>query len=74
MRAHCDDAMQANDPRAYRPELSLGFCQLLESMLVKNRDFRLATWEEVCSACQDIERGNAFAPRTAAAASSIKLL
>ena len=74
MRAHCDEGTQARDPRAYRPELSEGFCQLLESMLVKNRDYRIASWKSVFQTCRDIEDGNAFKPRdTANANSSIKL-
>ena len=74
MRAHCNEETQANDPRLYRPELSEGFCQLLESMLVKNRDFRVASWANVFSMCGDIEAGNSFKPREANGAnSSIKL-
>jgi len=74
MRAHCDEATQARDPRAYRPELSEGFCQLLESMLVKNRDFRVASWKDVFEMCREIESGTVFKPRdTTDANSSIKL-
>ena len=75
MRAHCDEATQANDPRAYRPELSEGFCQLLELMLVKNRDFRIASWTDVFQMCRDIEAGATFKPREPNGAnSSIRLL
>ena len=75
MRAHCDDTAQANDPRAYRPELSESFCQLLEAMLVKNRDNRVATWADVFEMCRDIEHGVRFKLRDATnAPSSIKLL
>ena len=63
MRAHCDEAMQARDPRAYRPGLSEGFCQLLEAMLVKNRDFRISSWTDVFQMCRDVEAGIAFKPR-----------
>ena len=74
MRAHCDEATQARDPRAYRPELSEGFCQLLESMLVKNRDYRVASWKDVFAMCQEIETGARFKPRdTTNANSSIRL-
>lgn len=75
MRAHCSETTQARDPRTYRPSLSEGFCQLLEAMLVKNRDFRIASWSEVFQMCQQIEAGNSFAPRdVTAASSSLKLL
>ena len=75
MRAHCNEATQAHDPRAYRPELSEGFCQLLEVMLVKNRDFRIASWADVFQMCRDIEDGVTFKPRPSDNAnSSIRLL
>jgi len=75
MRAHCDETIQARDPRAYRPELSEGFCQLLESMLVKNRDYRISSWKAVFSMCRDIESGVVFKSRdTTNANSSIRLL
>ena len=75
MRAHCDESTQARDPRAYRPELSEGFCQLLESMLVKNRDYRLSTWKDVFALCREVEAGSRFKFRdTTNANSSILLL
>ena len=75
MRAHCDENTQARDPRTYRPGLSEGFCQLLESMLVKNRDYRIASWADVFEMCRDIENGVKFKPRDATGAnSSIRLI
>ena len=75
MRAHCDDYTQARDPRCYRPELSEGFCQLLEFMLVKNRDYRVASWKDVFQMCRDVESGVKFKPRDSFCAnSSIKLM
>ena len=75
MRAHCDENTQARDPRTYRPGLSEGFCQLLESMLVKNRDYRIASWADVFEICRDIENGVKFKPRDATGAnSSIRLI
>lgn len=74
MRAHCSPEMQAPDPRTYRPELSEGFCQLLEIMLVKNRQFRLSSWATVFSMCREIERGVKFKPRKASSPSSLKLI
>ena len=74
MRAQCDESKQARDPRAYRPELSEGFCQLLEIMLVKNRDYRIASWKDVFQMCRDVENGVKFKPRdTSMANSSIRL-
>lgn len=69
MRAHCDESTQAKDPRFYRPELSEGFCQLLEAMLVKNRDYRLPSWKDVCDMCLAVEEGVAFKPRKGPASS-----
>jgi len=63
MRAHCDENSQAKDPRLYRPELSEGFCQMLEAMLVKNRDERIGDWADVYAMCGEIEKGTAFKPR-----------
>jgi serine/threonine-protein kinase len=74
MRAHCDESTQTHDPRAYRPELSEGFCQLLEAMLVKNRDYRIASWKSVIDMAREVESGVSFKPRdTTNASSSIKL-
>ena len=75
MRAHCNESTQALDPRTYRPELSEGFCQLLESMLVKNRDYRVSSWADVFSMCREVENGTSFKPRdTTDANSSIVLI
>lgn len=75
MRAHCNNDSQALDPRTYRPELSEGFCQLLESMLVKDRDYRVASWTDVFEMCREVENGSKFKPRdTTDASSSLRLL
>lgn len=75
MRSHCNEQTQARDPRTYRPELSEGFCQLLESMLVKNRDYRVASWRDIFAMCQEVEGGARFKPRvTFGANSSLQLL
>lgn len=74
MHAHCDEDQQSKDPRVYHHELSEGFCQMLESMLVKDRDFRVSTWPDVLQMCKDVEAGALFKPRTANAKSSIMLL
>jgi serine/threonine-protein kinase len=73
LRAHCDDSMQAPDPRSLNPGLSEGFAQLLEVMLVKNRGARLQNWGDVMAACKDVENGVAFKPRTSVGVSSVRL-
>ena len=73
MRAHCEDMKQARDPRSFRPELSEGFCQMLEAMLIKSRDYRLPTWTDVMTMCLDIEQGVSFKPRATPGVSSIRL-
>lgn len=74
MRAHCDSLAQANDPRVYRPDLSEGFCQLLEAMLVKDRECRVQCWNDVTAMCLEIERGAAFKPRSTPGVSSMSLM
>lgn len=73
MKAHCDDKMQSPDPRNYRIELSEGFAQLLEAMLVKNRDWRIQNWKDVIEMCREVERGTKFKPRDTRWASSVRL-
>ena len=69
MRAHCSDASRSKDPRFYRPELSAGFCELLEAMLVKDRDQRIGDWKQVYSLARDVESGCEFKPRAGGASS-----
>ena len=73
MRAHCAAKTQAKDPRVYRPELSEGFCQMLEAMLVKDRDGRPSLWSDVLAMCQEVEGGVAFKPRRTPGVSSVAL-
>ncbi len=73
MRAHCNPASQAKDPRAYQRDISEGFCQMLEAMLVKNRDDRLGSWADVFTMCRDVESGVVFKPRTTPGPSSLGL-
>ena len=74
MRAHCSPSSQARDPRSYRPVLSEGFCQLLEAMLVKNRDRRVSTWSDVYQMCTEVEAGLRFKPREDAATEPSSIL
>ena len=70
MCAHCRPEKQAADPRESRPELSEGFVQMLESMLVKDRDYRVSSWKDIISMCKDVEAGMRFKPRVSASAPS----
>jgi len=69
LRAHCDENCAGHDPRFYRPELSEGFCQMLEAMLVKNRDYRIPSWNDVYEMCLAVERGSVFKHREGTASS-----
>ena len=73
MRAQCSETAQAKDPRLYRPELTEGFCQMLEAMLVKDRDYRVAAWPDVFEMCRLVEKGVSFKPRATPGVSSLKL-
>ncbi|MCR5415113.1 MAG: serine/threonine protein kinase [Kiritimatiellae bacterium] len=73
LRAHCNEECQAKDPRTYRPALSEGFCQMLEAMLVKDRDGRIHQWRDVYEMGRYVERGVSFKERTEGGASSLKL-
>ena len=73
MRSHCYQMTQAKDPRVYSPELSEGFCQMLEAMLVKDRNGRVQDWREVYAMCLDVESGVCFKKRAGDMPSSLKL-
>ena len=73
MRAHCGEDVQAKDPRLYRPDLSRGFAQMLEAMLVKDRDGRLSGWNEVFAVAQAVERGSEIPRRETPGNSSLLL-
>ena len=73
MQAHCDVSKQSPDPRNYRIELSEGFAQLLEAMLVKDRDYRIQTWPDVIEMAREVMKGTIFKPRESSAVSSIRL-
>ena len=73
MRAHCSETVQAIDPRLYRPDISKGFAQMLEAMLVKDRDGRLGDWKSVFAIARQVETGEEIAPRESSGASSLLL-
>jgi serine/threonine-protein kinase len=74
MRAHCDESVQAPDPRLFQDALTEGFAQLLEAMLVKDRNSRVHDWRDIFSMCCDVESGMAFKPRQTPGVSSLRLL
>ena len=49
-------------------------CQLLEAMLVKNRDRRVSTWSDVYQMCTEVEAGLRFKPREDAATEPSSIL
>lgn len=73
MKAHCDELSQSKDPRVYRPDLTEAFCQMLEAMLVKDRNGRVPSWSDVYAMSRDVERGIKFKPRLTGFISSMKL-
>ena len=73
LRSHVNADCQAPDPRKIVPGLSTGFCNLLAGMLVKDRDARYATWDDVFNAFQAIENGKDVPPPAADAISSVRI-
>lgn len=73
LRAHCSENCWGTDPRVYKPQLSDGFCRLLDAMLVKDRDWRINSWDVVIQICRDIQAGVVFKERKTPGVSSIRL-
>ena len=57
LRSQVNPECQAPDPRSIVPGLTPGFCNLLAGMLVKDRDYRYQTWEDVFQTVQALENG-----------------
>ncbi len=74
MLSHCNDDCQAGDPRLFNPQISEGFSQMLEAMLVKERNGRIPRWSDIYEMSRQVERGFKFKPRFGVLPSSIKLL
>ena len=62
LRAHVNPAQQIRDPRRIVPELSGDFVRLLAGMLVKDRDWRYATWDDVYAALAVVDQGGIVPP------------
>ncbi len=73
LRSHVNADCQAPDPRKIVPSLSSGFCNLLAGMLVKDREARYATWDDVFAAFQAIESGIEVPPPPAGVISSVRI-
>ncbi len=73
LRAHVNPKIQALDPRVNSPDLSLGFVRLIAGMVVKDREWRYQTWDDVYSDAKVIEDGGLLAPLPPEAFSSIHI-
>ncbi len=62
LRCHVNPEKQAVDPRRYNPSLSESFVRLLAGMLVKDRDGRYQTWDDVAAAAQLVDAGEELPP------------
>ncbi len=71
LRSHVNPECQAPDPRAIVPDLSAGFCNLLAGMLVKDRDYRYQTWDDVFHTVQALENGGEVPALSPAVVSSV---
>ena len=71
LRSHVNDESQAPDPRRIVPTLSESFCYLLAGMLVKDREMRYQTWEDVFHGFETVENGGSIPPPQAV--SSVKI-
>jgi serine/threonine-protein kinase len=73
LRAHVDPQQQAPDPRAMAPLLTEGFVRLMAGMLVKERDQRYQTWDDVFNDARIVEEGGTLPPLPEDTVSSILL-
>ena len=73
LRAHVDPDQQAPDPRHFAGGISERFARLLAGMLVKDRDGRYQTWDDVYTAARIIDENGEIPPLPEGSVSSIKL-
>jgi len=74
LRAHVDPQRQAPDPRTVSPLLTEGFARLMAGMLVKDRDLRYQTWDDVYNDARIVEEGDTLPPIPQGTVSSIQLV
>ena len=73
LRSHVNADCQAPDPRKIVPDISASFCNILAGMLVKDRDERYATWDDVLADFQAIENGETVPPPPEGIISSVRI-
>ena len=73
LRAHVDQSQCAPDPRRFAKGISARFVHLLAGMLVKDREGRYQTWDDVYTAAQIIDENGELPPLPEGSISSIKL-
>jgi len=73
LRAHVDPQRQAPDPRTMAPRLTEGFVRLMAGMVVKERDQRYQTWDDVFNDARIVEEGGNLPPIPEGTISSIGL-
>ena len=73
LRAHVDMQRQAPDPRTVAPALSDGFARMMAGMVVKEREQRYQTWDDVFNDARIVEEGGTLPPLPDGTVSSIRL-
>ena len=73
VRAHINPESFAPDPRTFNPKLSEDFVRLIAHMLVKDRNLRCQTWDDVLEAAQAIDASKKILPLPEGAVSSIRI-
>ncbi len=73
LRAHVSSSCKAPNPKTHAPNLSDGFVYLLARMLVKNKDYRLQSWDDVFNIARAVETNQPLPPFPAGVVSSISL-
>lgn len=73
LRSHVDPQNQAPDPRRFNPSLTEPFVRLLAGMLMKERNNRYQTWDDIINAAQIVDAGGIIPPLPNVCASSIAI-
>lgn len=73
LRAHVDPEKKAPDPRILQPGITENFCRFLAGLLVKDRDWRYQTWDDVFNAARMVENDEMLPPLPPEAISSVEV-
>ena len=73
LRSHVDPEGQAPDPRNFSPRLTTSFVRLMAGMLVKDRDLRYQTWDDVFNDARIVEEDGTLPPVPEDSVPSIRL-